>query len=391
MATVEELVVKAVPEGISETVDGINNMERAVEESTESMDEQASALGDLSEKFSGAIGAAVAGLATGAAGLASQVPVIGQAFEGLFAVVQAVAFQLNGVLRPVINPITNGLFRLAGAIFELDGAAGDAAGVIGGLIGVLTSGVVAFAGAKIASLGFVAGLKATASAIGTALTALGSFIASIISLPALLAAVIVATVAFAAAYLTNWKGMRDKTDAIVAKIKDIIVNGFNTFKTKAVKALSKFVSKAKSKFNTIRDNAAEKLGEIVSDATQFGKDLVSNFAAGIRDRISDAVDAASDLASAVRDRLPGSPAETGPLSDLGETGPGLVNTFASGIDNNVGTIKQSSEGLAEGAQPAASALDRQGGRTILEIEGRQVERATRDFRSDGTDLRGRYG
>jgi phage-related protein len=255
----------------------------------------------------------------------------------------------------------------------------------------------------ITALGTIAAIIATVSAVatvlagafativsvgGTIITILGSVGAAILSLPVLLAAAVAALAGFVIAYLTNWRGTRDKTDAIINDIQRIVKRGFVNFINAAIKFLKSFVKSVKKKFGEVRNKITTKLNNLVEDAKQFGKDLVSEFASGIRDKIGDAIAAASELASEVRDRLPGSPAAMGPLSDLDETGPGLVDTFIGGIDSG-----QLRVGLNAGEDEtnAGTALARQEGRTVIEIEGRQVERATRDFRSDGTDLRGRYG
>jgi phage-related protein len=256
---------------------------------------------------------------------------------------------------------------------------------------MIVGAIAAFAGAKIATLGFVAGLKATAGAIGTALTAIGGIIASIVTLPVVIAGVVVALAAFVLAYRKNWFGVRDITDRVVDKIVKVVKRGFKLFINKAVEFLKAFVKKAKKKFGKLRDNTVETFNNLVSDATQFGKDLVSNFASGIRDKISAATAAASELASKVRERLPSSPAQTGPLSDLDKTGPGMVDTFTAGVSDGMSRIDSNLGEDSTNASTTGKALARNNGRTIIEIEGRQVERATRDFRSDGTDLRGRYG
>jgi len=345
-------------------------------------------MSSFAESFQGSMGAILAGLSIAAGGLLSQVPVIGEAFAGLRAIVDAVALRLDSVLRPVFGPITDKLFQLANAIIQADGKMGlfvdtilviiTALGTIAGIIATVSAVATVLAGtfATIVSVG------------GTIVTILGSVGAAILSLPVVLAAAIAALAGFVLAYITNWKGTRDKTNEIINRIIYLVRNGFRVMLGKARKLLKKFVKKAKKKFNKVKTNTVNTFNDLIDSALQFGKDLVSEFADGIRDKIGDAIAAASELASEVRDRLPGSPAAMGPLSDLDETGPGLVDTFIGGIDSGQLRVGLNADGDETNA---GTALARQEGRTIIEIEGRQVERATRDFRSDGTDLRGRYG
>jgi polyhydroxyalkanoate synthesis regulator phasin len=307
---------------------------------------------------------------------------------GLAAIVDAVAFKMDGVLRPVLGPVASFFFKVANAIFEADGAMGTLIGTAA-TIGAILLSVVGPATLLASKLGLITvSMGSVVSAASTVVAAIGTVVGAIASLPLALVAAIGALAAFAVAYLTNWRGTRDKTNAIINQIKGIVKRGFINFINAAIKFLKSFVKSVKKKFGEVRNKVTTKLNNLVEDAKEFGKDLVSEFASGIRDKIGDAIAAASELASEVRDRLPGSPAAMGPLSDLDETGPGLVDTFIGGIDSGQLRVGLNGEGDETNA---GAALSRQEGRTVIEIEGRQVERATRDFRSDGTDLRGRYG
>ena len=161
---VQELVVRAVPEGVSDTVDGLGEMTDQVEDSTDQMDEQASSMADLSKEFAGGVKTAAVGLAVAAGSLLSQVPVLGEVFDGLFAIVEAVAFQMDSVLRPALSGVTDFLFDIADAIFEADGGFGDIIGTlasVGGaagiLLGVLKLLGVALTGPLLGGIALVAG------------------------------------------------------------------------------------------------------------------------------------------------------------------------------------------------------------------------------------------
>ncbi|AFH22958.1 hypothetical protein OSG_eHP39_00090 [environmental Halophage eHP-39] len=114
----EELVVKALPEGFGETNDKLETTDEKFEEVSGSMEESTGLLSSLSNKFGGALSAIVAGVAVATAGLLSQVPILGEVVSGLTSVINAVAFQLDKRLRPVLGPVRDGLFELAQAIFE---------------------------------------------------------------------------------------------------------------------------------------------------------------------------------------------------------------------------------------------------------------------------------
>jgi len=116
----EELVVKALPEGFSRTNDKLETTDEKFEEVSSSMEESTGLLSSLANKFGGALSAIVAGVAVATAGILSQVPILGEVVSGLSSVINAVAFQLDKRLRPILGPVRDGLFELAQAIFEGD-------------------------------------------------------------------------------------------------------------------------------------------------------------------------------------------------------------------------------------------------------------------------------
>lgn len=391
MVTVEELVVKATPEGISEVEDGLEGMEEKAEETTDSIEEQSSVLGDMSDKFEGAMGAIVAGFAVVTAGLLSRIPVLGTAASGLGAILDALGIKISQTLSPALTPLTNKMFELARAINNADGPLGTIIGAIGSAIVVIT-GLAAGVLAAVKAWGLLTAAYAAVKAAGAVVvSAIGTVVAAVGAIPLILAGVIAAILGFALAYKNNWFGVRDTTNEVINKIVYFVRNGFRVMLGKARKLLKKFVKKAKKKFNKVKNNTVSTFNDLIDSATQFGKDLVSNFADGIRDKISDAVNAAQSLAASVSSYMPSSPADTGPLSDLDETGPGLVNTFAAGINANVGTATSAANNLAGGVDPAQSVIAGDSSRTVISIDGREVERSTQTYRDDGTDLRGRYG
>ena len=116
----EELVVKAMPEGFDATNQKLETTDEKFEEVSGSMEESTGLLSSLANKFGGALSAIVAGVAVATAGILSQVPILGEVVSGLTSVINAVAFQLDKRLRPVLGPVRDGLFELAQAIFEGD-------------------------------------------------------------------------------------------------------------------------------------------------------------------------------------------------------------------------------------------------------------------------------
>jgi len=363
MVTAEELVVAIRSEGVGKTQDQLEGVEQSMEDTADSAGESAEELEGFSERFAGAMSAAVAALAVGAAGLLSQVPVLGELFGGLAAVVSALAFQMDGVLRPVLTPVTNALFELANAVFEADGIIGDIIGVLATVASVLA--VVGFAAAKLGvTWGAVTAAASTvASVLGTIAAVVAGVIGGISALTAALVAAVVAIVAFAAAYLTNWRGVRDKTNAIIGQIIDFVVSGFKKFGTMALKALGGFVDQGVRAFNEFAAAVSEWAAGLAEDAFEWGKNLIENFIRGIR---------------AIIGRLRGF------LSDLGEIGANV------GIDiPDLGSLGGGGGGGSGGG--GNGRLPFRGGNTTAtgaQIDGRQLSESTGRYRADPSRRRG---
>lgn len=331
MSTVEELIVKATPEGIDSVTDGLESMSEQAEETTDEIENQSSALGDMSEKFEGAMGAIIGGFAIVTGGLLTRVPVLREAASGLVAVLDAVALKISQTLRPVIGPLTNQLFNLASAIHEADGPMGTLIGVVSTLGTVLVSlGSFALGASKaLGALGISAGgIIGTIKGIGAAIAGAAS---SIISLPVVLTAALVGLAAFAAAYLTNWKGIRDKTDKVLGNI-------FTAIKTR---------------FNEAKEVVSSILGGIGSDAVEWGKTIIQKLITGIEQKaaslkstitsinLTDSI-TIGDISDSVGGAIESSAEAIGGTNAMG--GSGGYATYLNGqdIDDNQGRYRKDS-------------------------------------------------
>ena len=118
MTDVAEIVVRATPEGVEDVESQMENLESQVSETVDSVEDQTSSLTDLANRISGLMQTVIAGLAIATAGLLSQVPILGELMGSVVAVVQALAFQIDKRLRPVLQPIVNRFYDLADAIYQ---------------------------------------------------------------------------------------------------------------------------------------------------------------------------------------------------------------------------------------------------------------------------------
>jgi len=338
MATVEELIIKATPQGMGDVEDGLETMSNQSEETTNEIEDQSSALGDMSEKFEGAMGAIVAGFAVVTAGLLSRVPVLGEAASGLSAILDALALKIDTRLRPVLTPLTTLFFEIANAINAADGPLGKLIGAISTAATLSISFTTAVLGASkaLGALGVSFGaIIASAKAIGAAIAGVA---ASIVSLPAVLTAALIGLAAFTAAYLTNWNGVRDKTDKVLGNI-------YNAIKTR---------------FNEAKETVTSILGGIGSEAVEWGKDIISKLIKGIKKK-----------AAALKSTITG-------INITDEITIGDISSAVGGaIDTSAEVISGTSAGASGGTGGNATYLD-----------GQRIDDNQGQYRKDSLTLRG---
>lgn len=363
MVTAEELTVAIRSEGAGETRDQIEGVEGAMNDTAESAGATAEEVGGLGERISGVMSAAVAALAVGAAGLMSQIPVLGQLMSSLIAVVQAVAFQMDSVLRPVLGPVSNFFFELSNAIFEAEGAIGTAIGVFSTLASI--AGIVGAAMLKFGvSVGTVAAkFSGVIGAIKGFVVAVGAILGVSTAAAAALVGVVAAVVAFAAAFALNIGGIRDTTIRVFNQIKNTVVNAVGSFISNALDALGGFASRVASVLTGVASAFADWASSLASDAFDFGRDLIQGFINGIQSLLN---------------RLRGF------LSDLRDVGgavgidvPSLGSVGGGGGGGGGGT------GRARGVGGASF-----GGSTNIVLDGRKQSEDTGRYRADPGRRRG---
>lgn len=360
-----EMIVELRPEGADETTAALENVEGEFDETADSVDASAGELEGFAQQWDGAMTAILTGLIAASAGLLSQVPVVGEAMAGLAAIIEAVAFQIDQVLRPVLAPIVDFMFELSTAIVNADGALGDLIGLLAAFLGIAVT-VIGAAAALGSQLGFWATTTLGVVAILKGLIGvIAGVVGTIVSVPVAIAAAIAALALLVVAFITDFKGIRSRTVEIVSDLAS---------------------------------DLAAWADDLITDALAWGSELAEAFAEGIRDSISAVRDAADELAQAGREYMPTSPADTGPLSDLDATGPAFVEEFAAGIEANTDRVSQATEqaagaatdtGERDSTAPAFAAGRDRPLQVIL--DGRRVDRGTRRFSDEKTSVRGRFG
>lgn len=355
-----ELAVQLRGENIDETTAGLEDVEQSFDETAQSVDDSSDEMEGFAAEWDGAMQAILAGLAVAAVGLASQIPVVGELMAGLEEIIAAVAFQMDSVLRPVLEPLTEGFFKIADAIFNAEGPLGSLIGILGTLLAVFVGIVVPLAAliAKFTAFsGAAAVLKAAAAALISPIVA----IASALGLPVIaVAALIAALIALIAVFVTDFMGIRT---AVVNAATGVI---------NAITGLAGDIGAA--------------FAQIVSDALQWGRDLMHEFAQGITDAASAPLDAASDALADITASIGFDVRANDRMAE--RWGRDLMSHFSIGMERGQ-RHDLPTEGVSGGrsdASPPATATDN----VQVLLDGKRVDKGTRRHRGDETSPRGRH-
>jgi hypothetical protein len=331
---VSEIVIRAKPD-VDEAVDGLDQMEGKVEESADEMAEQSEEMSGLAESFSGAMSVAVAGLAIGAAGLLSTIPVVGEAMTGLFAIVGALSFQMDSVLRPVLSPLTDLFFGIADAIFELNGPMGTLVGftaTLGALLGTLFGILVPLVGTTTA-------WAVTFGKVVTAAKLLVGAITAVVGAIGLLPALIIGGVAVALGLLA-WHFRDEIASAVFA----------------AIDAIQGFVSQIGPAVQSVLQIVRDKFTGLISDARSWGRSVIRRFINGLKSRVANLQNiigqteiaagvSVNDITGAAGDI---SGAASGAVNEgrdfIGSVAGGATKVFLDGqrVDNQTGRFRKES-------------------------------------------------
>jgi hypothetical protein len=118
-----------------------------------------------------------------------------------------------------------------------------------------------------------------------------------------------------------------------------------------VRAMLTMQDRALAILRELSSGIASVLSGIAASAAASGAALGNAFADGIRASIPAIEDAARAAADAARRYLPGSDAETGPLSDLTASGRALPETLAKGMRGGISEIVNAANVLATAMRP----------------------------------------
>lgn len=389
---VSELVVRLNPEGTDETQAALEDTQATFEETANVADEESERMSDFADEFQGAMTVVTAALGTAAAGLLSQVPVIGQVAAAFFAIVDSLALKIDQTFRPLLGPVADLLFRVANAINRADGAFGDFLGAVTGV----AAGLVALelAVAALANLGIVS--------IAGPLTALAGVLTGPLAAAIVLVIALVGALAFA--WSNNLFNIRQRTALVLEAIRGLIQRfvGFvkpfwQEFTSAALAgrwrdALGVVFDFAGAVFDAILDIVIGFVGAYVDLWANFAFRVIE-VADKLKNRVRTIFEVLFDLVRAALQRFG---------NDVVSEFEGIVNTLITGLPDaittelGVSTVNfgqpfdpQSVGQIRRGAQRRLTRRDRQAeSRRQSRIEGvnQQFDRLIQEMRNTDLDV-----
>jgi tape measure domain-containing protein len=175
---------------------------------------------------------------------------------------------------------------------------------------------------------------------------------------------------------TLWTNASTVLDTIHTSIKDKTLTTWNAIDTSLDTLWNKMLTdlivtwdKMKAHLFQVITEVDTRFNNLVDKADRWGIDLMGNFISGIRSQFSRLIRVLEDMAETVDSFMPHSPAKRGALSSLGETGPGLVTTFADGITNSLPYLRGAMGKLGAAAVPGSIAFGGLNGGSAVAADG----------------------
>ena len=139
----------------------------------------------------------------------------------------------------------------------------------------------------------------------------------------------------------------EKAPEIIMKLLDALIRNAPKILEAGVELISKLIegiikcwTKVFQVGKQIVDKVKEGFSEKLQQAKEWGKDLIQNFIDGILAKFESLKNTVKQCAQAVKDFLGFSEPEEGPLSNFHTFAPDMMDLFAQGIRDNVGTVEQ---------------------------------------------------
>ena len=163
----------------------------------------------------------------------------------------------------------------------------------------------------------------------------------------LIDAAIAIILALADGLITALPKLIEKAPEIIMKLLEALIRNAPKIMDASVELIAKLIEgivKCWTKIfqvgKDIVDKVKEGFADKVQEAKEWGKDMIQNFIDGIMAKFEALKGTVKQCAQAVKDFLGFSEPEEGPLSNFHTYAPDMMDLFAQGIRDNVGTVEQ---------------------------------------------------
>ena len=386
MTDVHELVVRAKSEGIEEVTEDLEEQQDAFEETADTADAQAGNMETFMEQMQGAMSVVVAALGVATAGLLSRVPIIGQTMELLFGFIEILAFKLDEELRPALTGLNEDLA-------ETQAEAAEAEGFFESLETTVEGVTQAFEDAQVdvlaTQLEDLFGIEVPDGFLDIHLGMLfldpsrvfGGVREQLFSMMDTFSISKGDLAAWVADVLQTFVRWRETLAEIVTDLVEDFIDRLIEWAEWALGIIDGFRVDVREAWEGLKD-----------DAREAGRAIIQRLVDGLRSKLDRLRGIANQIADIIRQRLPSSDAETGPLSDLSQTGPALVDTLAQGMERSAPRAGAAADTVAGSARPTGAAGGGSSGVRIevpVHLDGREVARIVESHLPDQTLGRGR--
>ena len=140
-------------------------------------------------------------------------------------------------------------------------------------------------------------------------------------------------------------------EAIIRNAPKILQAGIELILT-LIKGIVNSFGKLLEVGRNIVEKVKDGFWEKVEQAKQWGKDMIQNFIDGIKQKWEDLKNAVKNVANTVKEFLGFSEPEQGPLSNFHTYAPDMMDLFAKGIRENIGTVEKALNDATSGVMSA---------------------------------------
>jgi len=211
-----DILVKAVGAGKAKTE--VEDAQKGLGDTAKKASKDTKAMENFSRKFAGVMSIVAASMAAATGVLLAKVPVLGELWASMGFLVQEIAYLLDEVLRPVLEPLTDAIFELSMKFQDLPGPAKTFIAVLVLLAAFLLPVLSAI-------VAIIAGATGMALVIAVLTLAVAGLILALAPLVAVLSLIYFA-------WTDNWFGIRDIVTAVVEYISELI-DGFLSWMNEA--------------------------------------------------------------------------------------------------------------------------------------------------------------